>query len=493
MTENMTFSVGINGHFNATVGNNGSGTPEGIPRSNIDYAVGFSSAALEVINVALTSQKLENSVDYLVYPICFNMRHAVELQLKKFWNDLKILSGYRKFRLDSHRNSKIKADPELRGRLEAFPSLDEASTHDLRKIWNLIEEYAPLIDSRFNQFIELLSPFIADLADMDATGQTFRYPANNESQIHLEDTPIISIEILKVRFTNLIEILKHLEDVSNEMIYEYSWSDFTNNLSHFDVIQATKHLATFLGGELPYYKAAKGSTQKEFNLSANEYSKLVKIIDNDKTINYILETDNQPEYLNFDSLVAFFDILDQVYPMTEYVDSYHKTTSSHFDISTAFGEHEIKRMVAKSKAIEDVSQNITLYQIAEIYALYEYHKQPCYIQIFERYLKEFIDELKVYEKRPHTNETHEFIRHFFEKTNLIRGVLSSLWTFNMRPLVKELVHKYNLSSVPWYTKLEGGEVRDGLTEYNRFYREIKRLRLVTEESNKAIRRLSSFD
>lgn len=147
MFENNTFSVGVNGNFNATVGNNGSGAPIGEARSNIDYAIGFSSAAIELIEVALTSQKLENCVDYLVYPICFNMRHAVELQLKKVWKDLSILAEYRKARLTDHRNNKIKASPSLRGKIKPFPDLDEASTHDLFIIWNLIEEYAPLIDA----------------------------------------------------------------------------------------------------------------------------------------------------------------------------------------------------------------------------------------------------------------------------------------------------------------------------------------------------------
>lgn len=489
----MTFSVGENGRYNATVGNNGSGTPEGVPRSNIDYAVGFSSAALEMINVALTSQKLENSVDYLVYPICFNMRHAVELQLKKVWKDLSVLSDYRKVRLGNHRNNKIKVDPNLRGRLEPFPALDDASTHDLRIIWNLITEYAPLIDSRFIHAIELLDPFINDLADMDATGQTFRYPESNESQVHLEDTPIISIEILKARFINLVEILKFLEYFSNEMIYEYSWSRITNNLSHFDIIKATSHLSTFIGRDVPYYKAAKASTQKEFGLSANEYSKLVKLAESNKSTNQLLDLNNLPEYLDFDSLVNFFDILDKVYPMTEYVDSYKKTTSSFFDISTAFGEHEIKRMIDKREAIHEVAEKLSLHQVAEIYALYEFQKQPCYIQIFDTDLKRFINELKTYETRSNTAEIYEFIRHFFEKTNLISCVLSSLWVLNMKPLVKELAERYMLTTVPWFEKLENGEVRDGLTEYNWFYKESTRLKLMTEESNRTIKRIKAFD
>ncbi|ELZ5236962.1 transcriptional regulator [Vibrio parahaemolyticus] len=494
MFENNTFSVGVNGNFNATVGNNGSGVPIGEARSNIDYAIGFSSAAIELIEVALTSQKLENCVDYLVYPICFNMRHAVELQLKKVWKDLSILAEYRKARLTDHRNDKIKASPSLRGKIKPFPDLDEASTHDLFIIWNLIEEYAPLIDARFVKFIDLLTPFINDLAEMDSTGQTFRYPASNESQVHLDDTPIINIEILKVRFTNLVEVLKFLEEVSQEMLYEYSWSDITNNLSHFDIIQATYHAATFLDDDVPYYKAAKASVLKEFNISGNEYSQFIRISAKDKTINHLLNIDNQPEHLDMRSLVTFFDILDKVYPMADYVEKYTSSSSSSiFDISTAFGEEAIKKMYKKRQAIEDVSEKITLHQIAEIYALYEFHRQPCYIEIFDSELKRNIEELTMYQSRSHTTEIHDFIKHFFEKTNLIDGVLTSMWILNMKPLVKELIEKYNLESVPWCDKLVRGETRNGLTEYARFESEIARLHTLTEKSHQSIESLRLFD
>jgi len=494
MLKNSTFSVGKDSKFNATVGFNGSGAPVGEARSNIDYAIGFSSAALELIDVALTSQKLENSIDYLVYPICFNMRHAVELQLKKLWQDLAKLADYRQVKLTDHKNVKIKASPELRGKIKPFPDLDEASTHDLRIIWNLIEEYAPLIDSRFVNFIDLLAPFIYDLAEMDSTGQTFRYPSSNESQVHLGETPIINIEILKIRFTNLVEILRLLEDVSNEMLYEYGWSNITNNLSHFDVIKATYHAAKFLDGQIPYYKAAKASMLKQFKISSNEYSRLVKISQNDKTINHILKMENQPDYLDLGTLTTFFDSLDSVYPMKDYVDKYTKpSTDFAFDIGSAFGQEAIEKIHLKQQAIKEVSEKLSLGQIAEIYALYEFHRQPCYVRIFESELKRNIDELKAYKDRRDSSEIHAFIEHFFEKTNLIKGVLTAMWVLNMKPLVRELATKYDLAKVPWFIKLEKEQLRNGLSEYEWLESEVKKLHLATEEANQSIEALRWAD
>ncbi|EPH3378831.1 TPA: hypothetical protein ACMDSI_002563 [Vibrio parahaemolyticus] len=490
MIENNTFCVGINSNSNATVGFNGSGVPVGEARSNIDYAIGFSSAALELIDVALTSEKLENSVDYLVYPICFNMRHAVELQLKKLWQDLTKLASYRNVTLTEHRNRKIKANPELRGIIKPFPEIDEASTHDLRAVWKLVKEYAPLIDSRFVNFVVLLSPFINDLAAIDSTGQTFRYPSSHESEVHLKQTSIINIEILKTRFSNLVEILKLLEEVSNNMLYEYGFSSITNKLSHFDVIRATYHAAKFLDSDVPYYKAAKVSTQKQFDISSNEYSRLVKIAVCDKTINHILKIENKPDYLDLDSLMSFFDLLDKVYPMKNYVEKFSRPlTSSVFNIGSDFRKEEIEKMLLKQNTIKNVSEVLSLNQIAEIYALYEFHRQSCHFGIFKSMLQDNIEVLEAYNEQSDSSEIHAFIKHFFEKSNLISGILTSLWVLNMKSLVRDVATKYNFVNVPWFEKLEREQVSNGLSEYEWFEHEVEKLTFATESANQSIQNM----
>lgn len=493
MLVNNTFSLGVNGEFNATVGNNGSGMPEGEARSNIFYAIGFSSAALELIKVALSSQEIENCVDYLVYPICFSMRHAVELQLKKLWKDLAELSKYRNTKLVDYRNKKEGENPELKGTLKPFPDLDESSTHDLKNIWNLIKEYAPLIDVRFIKFIELLSPFINDISEIDSTGQTFRYPESNESKMHLAETSIISIEVLKVRFTNLVEILKSLEYSCEEMKYEYNWAMVTNHLSHFDIIEATNQIATFMNSDTIYYKAAKEFITEKFNISNREYNFLIKISTKNKMINHTLEIENEPEHLNLKSLIIFFDLLDGACPMVEYVDSYENEKALTFDDDSFFHEKTITKIISNMDAIKKVSEELTLNQIAEIYALYDCCRQPCYIEIFNRNLKENIEELEIYKSKNDKNEIYSFVGHFFRKSNLIEYVFSSLWRLNMKTLVETLGERYSLGSIPWYKDLKSGYIRNGVSAYELFNREVTRLHCITKESNKIINELSHIE
>ncbi|MEC8749072.1 MAG: hypothetical protein VXX73_12275 [Pseudomonadota bacterium] len=120
--ENKTFSGSINANLNATVGPNGSDAPEGQPRSNTDYAIGYSSAAISLINVAIESPDLKTTPDFLVYPICFNMRHSLELYLKKFWDDLAILATYRNKKLTKYRDKICETQNIEKGELRPSPS-----------------------------------------------------------------------------------------------------------------------------------------------------------------------------------------------------------------------------------------------------------------------------------------------------------------------------------------------------------------------------------
>lgn len=66
---------------NACVGDNGA-------PGAIDYAEGFASAANTLLDSAISNQGINLRVDTLVYPVCFTMRHAIELFLKKFAENL---------------------------------------------------------------------------------------------------------------------------------------------------------------------------------------------------------------------------------------------------------------------------------------------------------------------------------------------------------------------------------------------------------------------
>lgn len=73
----------------ACVGNNGN-------PNILTYAEGFSSAANHLIDICISSMGGEFPADIAVYPICFNMRHAIELYLKGFVSFVDELANIKK-------------------------------------------------------------------------------------------------------------------------------------------------------------------------------------------------------------------------------------------------------------------------------------------------------------------------------------------------------------------------------------------------------------
>lgn len=125
---NGTFNVAEPTWANACVGENGN------PQI-IDYAEGFASAAKTLLNAVIAEEGLRLTVDTLIYPICFNMRHAVELFLKSTAQRLKQLGTIQ--------------DREVK-------ELDLVTTHDLSRIWMHVKETSSALDTRYDSLLAAL-------------------------------------------------------------------------------------------------------------------------------------------------------------------------------------------------------------------------------------------------------------------------------------------------------------------------------------------------
>ena len=108
---NETFIGGVPTWANACVGENG------FP-GYWEYAKGFSQAATILINMVLRERGLKHSVDMMVYPACFNMRHSVELRLKDAISGLILIEKCRCRNLQ----------------------FDFAGSHDIGNIWAFFTE-----------------------------------------------------------------------------------------------------------------------------------------------------------------------------------------------------------------------------------------------------------------------------------------------------------------------------------------------------------------
>lgn len=250
---NKTFNAGDHsGIFNACVGENGFVDKR-------TYGTGFAEA-VDILTSALVAMDERANLDTLIYPICFCARHHVELFLK----------------------AQIEQISEIRGITPLIPNkpgMAISSTHDLGILWTVFANIALATDRRFIDPIVQLEEFIQDIAHIDPTGQTFRYPSNTESQKHLVATPVINILSLRSRFMELATKIEAFDNLSDALLREYRNGVYTSKLSRADLEYISLNLPPYAswatGDEM---SLAKQKIRELFNLSSNDFNRAVNVI-----------------------------------------------------------------------------------------------------------------------------------------------------------------------------------------------------------------------
>jgi len=251
MRENSTFCAGEPFWANACVGNNG--RPD-----YYDYAKGFSEAANLLIKAALHNNGCKYSVDIFIYPICFNMRHSVELRLKGAVELLTKIS-----------TSRVPLSP-----------FDLVSSHDIGRIWEYVKSESDKIDKRLGFYIGILDEYILDLADVDATGQVFRYPYNKTKEKHLTEIGNINVAFLYKRFHELEAFLDSFDAFIQELKVEHSWGTYTKNLTRSEILEIARILPSKDKWICPEFKSLKDQLKLKYSISSNELSIAIEKIKN---------------------------------------------------------------------------------------------------------------------------------------------------------------------------------------------------------------------
>jgi len=495
--ENKTFSGSILCNLNATVGPNGSDAPEGEARSNIDYAVGFSSAALSLIDVAIQSKDLKNSPDYLVYPICFNMRHSLELYLKRFWSGLDELSRYRIIKLENFRDdicSGKTQEPLLekniktickgsakyfnKGILKPFPHLNLAAIHDVSTLWDFICVYSPLIDSRFKCYIDLISEFVIDIAEIDPTGQTFRYPSSNESEMHLKNTPLINIEILKIRFSFLSDILYSLSNLFSKLTYEYRWVNFTSNLSYFNLYEISMCLSSYNAGDTCCYKAAEEKVINSYGISKKEYYQSIELLKSDRVLSQPFIDNQSLVHLEISDIINYVEIYFQggnarIFEIRDDDDLLLAEAINHEDL--------IQGVIINSECINKIYKKFNLEKLAELHALYYFAREAPYHNIYLSYINENLMTLK------RSSEVLSEIDFYFSKSNLVENLISSLWVLNCKTYASDIIKSFNLDKKTFWLEIKNGTKHSPFREVTSFENEIREAKLRLSIDTNAVR------
>lgn len=161
----------VDGQLNACVGNNGG------PYDLYDYAKGYFQSTATLLR---HFDEEGNTLDLIIYPICFNFRHAMEAYLKYVIKDL----------------------AEATGTAHRFKS----SGHTLGKNWVAAKSLLKHIETT-DEDIAYFENVVTCIDEVDqSNGQTFRYPENIKGNRHLEEWSTINLPTLKAHNTKISEI-----------------------------------------------------------------------------------------------------------------------------------------------------------------------------------------------------------------------------------------------------------------------------------------------
>jgi len=413
MSENLTFRNSRPSWANACVGDNGS-------PSYIDYAKGFSEAANLLINEVISCKSRKHSVDTLIYPICFNMRHAVELWLKGTVVVLQELAKFKNVNLD----------------------FNLSSSHDIGNIWNFIKVNAVDFDIRYSSFINKLDEYIEDISNIDSTGQTFRYPFDGESKKHLTEVSIINVCILKVRFAELEAILDELNYFNLYVEEEYSLGSYTRKLSRSELYNLANDLPDRSQWSNSEFLVIKQRTMSKYELSSNDFSKAINIIEDNYEMGRLISSVPSLKGICSNGLNDFFDEWVKVHDierLTKPIDIEDRMiefTKPDFESMENDGkvEAECCDTLLKKLCVEAVSGLKALFYFGEHKDFTEY-----YISMYERTKTEFS---VTSEKDP--DRYRQSLNHILNKTNAFENILMSLYFLGYGELSDQILKRYNV-------------------------------------------------
>lgn len=414
--KNIIFTGGEPTWANACVGNNGN-------PGYIEYAKGFSKAANMLIDMVIKDET-KSPVDELVYPVCFNMRHSIELYLKGAIQELEKIACIKE---------------------QSFV-FDQKRSHDIGNIWKFFSEKAKTIDNRYNHIINSLNDLIAAIATVDATGQTFRYSQDKESQKHLVNISLINFFTLKEKFNDLENLLDDLYKLNKQLYQEYKVKSFTKNLSRKQIISLTSYLPPRDAWHEDSFTKTKSDIMRKFSISSNELSKAIKIIE--KNYEMAPEIGIELSLLGVDEqdLDCFFSNWFSLN-----VERIPATTPAIVSSSTVF-EQIYSHCNLKQPALSQVKSLFTPEKLAGLSALFYFARDLQYSEYYvECYHKE-LEEINALFKTSRV-DVKSYFSHVFDKSNAAKNIILSLYFLRKNKYAEKVVSDYELEGVfRWLNK-----------------------------------------
>jgi len=412
---NTTFGGGDPTWANACVGNNG------FP-GYWEYATGFSLAANILIDKVLQARGLNYSVDKLVYPVCFNMRHSVELRLKGAISELMSIE-------------------DSRGRKIEF---DLVGSHDIGNIWQFFVEKSGSIDDRYIAINARLEKKIIDITEIDATGQTFRYPLDTESQKHLVGVAVINFVNLKKSFSELGAALDNLHQLNRYLREEYGMRTFTKKLSRRNIFEIASKLPNRSEWTKQSFDGTKSSIKKLFKIGSKELSNSIKIIEAHFEFApiigmsiHLLGVTESDIYEFVGHWFMLYELSSDAAPI-DYETNEWESDAIFQSLTQLTQDAKVRQEVwgaMQSKFTPEILAGLS----ALFYFAYELDFSERYVHIYKNSLREAVT---AFEESDDAVRTKFF--HIFDKTNAVSNILKSLYFLKKVEVAEYLVSAHGL-------------------------------------------------
>ncbi|MEJ2046362.1 MAG: hypothetical protein P8X74_22605 [Reinekea sp.] len=329
---------------------------------------------------------------------------------------------------------------KLKGRNLEF---NLSGSHDIGNIWRFFQNNSNQLDRRFEKINTTLDRTIRDIADIDATGQTFRYPIDSESKKHLVDVGgVISCKVLYDNFSELEKNLDTLHYFTGYLSEEYRLETYTNNLSRADIFQVSKKLSHRSEWSNEEFKEIKSSIRSQYKISSNEFSKVCNLIQRNYETAHFIKVDLNLLGLSEGQILELLIFWVKLNP--GFRDRSPENISSTSINASVFEEIKNRDSIKKETLLA-LERSLTPEYLAGLNALYYFARD---LNFSESYEATYNYELKIAQQISNNMKeaTRKFL-HIFSKCNLIDNLLKSLYFLNFIDLAERIVDIYKLEGV----------------------------------------------
>lgn len=402
---NNTFCGSEPSWANACVGTNGNPGYK-------EYSKGFSRAARVLIDKVLEEDSIEFHIDDFIYPICFNMRHSVELRLKHAIQMLHHLASYK-------------------GHSSQF---NVSGSHDIKNIWCYFKRKSEIFDIRFVEINLRIEPLIMDIADVDPTGQTFRYPKDNNNIKHLTDTQLINFFKLKSSFASVERDLDLLVEMNEFLVREYSLGSFTKKLSRAELFNIAKRLPDRNLWQNTNFKDIKNNIKEDYSLSGNEFDKAVAIISKNYEMSPMINIVNNLLGVNMNEIKTFVKIWF----------SHHERSISRIHSQNSpenYTEEVFHSLNASHESWSKAKKFITPEIMAGLVSLFYFSFD---FEFSEFYVERYRNELKL--SKAYFQNEREIKTNFYDlvhKMNALENIVASLYFLGFLDDAESIFNDYD--------------------------------------------------